>query len=160
MNGFEEAKQENRIVAGWLLYYEERKREYEQMQEQILHGGQHSGVVVAGAEGEISDSTGNRAVELADRLAEKKAWLDLVEEVEQKLPWKMQVFLRLRRECRHRRGPHAWVPYIQHKYAEEVARREKKQIYDVWIANRQTFYVWWQRIVDYAARQAARRNLI
>ena len=56
----------------------------------------------------VSDPTGRKGIMLAtlDDLRATERWLEWCQEVEAALPWKMQIFLRLRREYRHRRGPH------------------------------------------------------
>lgn len=87
-------------------------------------------------------------------------WLALVQEVEENLPPKMQIFLRLRREYRDRRGPYGWVAPVQHRYAQEVAALLGKRPEDTWIESRQTFSEWWQRILQYTALKAAKRGLI
>lgn len=91
---------------------------------------------------------------------ETERWLALVAEVEEALPWKMQIFLRLRREYRDRRGPHGWTAAVQHRYAQEVAAKLGKRPEDTWIEDRKTFAEWWQRILRYAALKAAKRGLI
>lgn len=92
--------------------------------------------------------------------SETEAWLQLVRDVEDALPWKMQIFLRLRREYRDRRGPHGWTAAVQHRYAQEVAAKLGKRPEDTWIEDRKTFAEWWQRILRYAALKAAKRGLI
>lgn len=154
-----QVKRENKEVAGWLLFYEERKQAYHRMRQDILASGLTGFIVVTGGEQGASDPTG-RKVALLGRLERMEKWLVLVEEIERRLPWKMQIFLRLRREYRYRRGRLGWVAPVQHKYAEAVAKNEGKPVEDVWVEDRTTFYRWWERIVEYTAREAAKRGLL
>lgn len=146
----EEVKRDSKIAAGWLLYYEERKKEYERQREAILHSSGPCLTEVTPAGKSIGDPTGRKVVRLGE-LQYAEEWLKLVEEVERRLPPKMQIFLQLRREYRHRRGRHGWVAPVQWKYAEKTGQ---------WVENRRTFYVWWNRIVAYTVILAAKRKLL
>lgn len=159
-----EIKKDNKIVAGWLLYYHERKIDYEQQREFILHSsGPCLSDVIPGGTNITSDTTGRKGQKLGD-LQDTEKWLALVEEVERRLPWKLQKFLLLRREYRHspKRGPGrpSWVPVVQRRYAEELAKHLGKAEEDVWINSPNTFHEWWDRIVDYTARLAGKRGLL
>lgn len=70
----------------------------------------------------------------------------------------MQALLRLRREYRHRRGPHGWTAAVQHRYAQEIVERLGKRVEDVWIEDRNTFTEWWNRILQFGAIKAAKRG--
>jgi len=155
----DELKKENRKVANWLLFYGERKREYEQLREKILTSSPRilSGTGIA--KNAISDPTGKKAVKLA-QLQEMEQWIELVEEVERRLPPKMKVFLRLRREYRYSAKRNGWVAPVQWKYAQEVAKMLGKAQEDTWVESRTTFYYWWEKIVEYAARLAAKKGLL
>lgn len=154
----QEAKKDNRIAAGWLLYYHERKKEYDSRREAILYAspdppdGQPRGTATG-------DTTGSKGARLAELHADG-AWLALIEDVERRLPWKMQIFLRLRREYRFARGRRGWTAAVQWRYAEEVAARLKKDPTDTWIESRSTFSRWWDRIVEYTVRAALKKNLL
>lgn len=159
-----EIKNDNRIVAGWLLYYHERKQEYLNQREAILHSSPPClSDAMPGGKNVVGDPTGRKGQKLAD-LQETERWLALVEEVERRLPWKLQIFLRLRRECRFSksggRGRPTWVPYVQRRFAQEVAARLNKQEEAVWINSPATFHEWWDKIVNYTARLAAKRGLL
>lgn len=159
-----EIKQDNRIVAGWLLYYHERKQEYLEQREAILHSSPPClSDAMPGSKNAVSDPTGRKGQKLAD-LQETERWLALVEEVERRLPWKMQIFLILRRECRfntkNRPGRPSWVPVVQRRFAQELAARLNKAEEDVWINSPATFHEMWDRIVNYTARLAAKRGLL
>lgn len=162
----EELERENQKVAYWLLNYHEEKRKCEAQEKQAIWGHEHASVLRPCDGAVQGDPIGNATAKLVDdkELQETKAWLALVEEVESRLSWEMRVFLRLRREAKYRkgrvRGRPAWVPYVQHKFAQEVARRRGKDIKDVWVSAPETFMRWWRRLVDYTARQAAKRGLL
>ena len=110
----------------------------------------------------VSDPTGRKGIMLAtlDDLRTTERWLEWCQEVEAALPWKMQIFLRLRREYRHRRGPHRWTAAVQHRYAQEIAERLGKRVEDVWIEDRNTFTGWWNRILQFGAIRAAKLGLL
>ena len=156
-----ECREDNKKVAGWLLWYPERKREHEQKRELILHGspGPPDGMPRGT---ELSDPTGIKGAKLGD-LETDLAWVRLVEEVESKLPPKMQVFLRLRREAElyktGLRGRPGWVGHVQKYYAEEMARANNRRPSDYWVEDR-TFFTWWDRIVTYTVIRAAKRGML
>jgi hypothetical protein len=158
-----EIKNDNRIVAGWLLFYHERKQEYLEQRELLLHSTPKPEGPGSGQTYRISNPTASKAAKLAD-LQETEKWLALVEEVERRLPWKMQIFLILRRECRfntkNRPGRPSWVPIVQRRFAQELAARLNKAEEDVWINSPATFHEMWDRIVNYTARLAAKRGLL
>lgn len=155
-----EIKNDNRKVAGWLLYYHERKQEYLAKREGILHSsGPTLSDAIPGAKNAAGDPTGRKGQKLGD-LQKTEQWLNLIEEVERRLPDKMAIFLKLRREYRHARGRNGWVAPVQHKYAQEMANLLGKKHEEVWIESRTTFYYWWERIVEYTARIASKRGLL
>jgi len=137
-----EIKEDNRVVAGWLLFYHERKKEYERRPQQ------------APGRAYVSDPTAGKGGKLAD--LEAGAWLALVEEVERRLPWKMQILLRLKQK--HRIGvrgrPVRWI--IALELSEEVSGRLKKD-YSV---GPDTIDDWWKKVVEYAARVAGKKGLL
>lgn len=154
-----EARKDNEVAGDWLLYYEERKEQYQELLDDVSGGaGLNLDSPRTAPTNAISDPTARAGMELWE--TDYSQWLALVEEVEQRLPWKMQVFLRLRREHRHARGSQGWVAAVQWGYAEAVAERTGKPLEDVWIESRNTFNVWWQRMVDYTVRLAAKRGLL
>lgn len=156
-------KRENKKVAGWLLYYEERKVEYERKRQNILLKVSGGPAIANHQDGDVSDPTGRKIDQLA-ALEETGKWISLIEDIEKRLPWKMQIVLRLRREARTRkgysRGRPAWIAYVQHRYCNEIAARQGKDIEDVWVNSPDTFTGWWNRIVEYTAREAAKRDLL
>lgn len=153
----QEVRDDNEKVERWLLWHEERQADYARRYELIMAGrAKPEGIPGTGY---ISDPTASQGIKLA-RLNKLRKQLELVEEVERRLAPKMQVFLRLRRKYRYRRGRNGWVAAVQHEYCAEMARLLGKQERDVWIESRNTFNGWWNRIVDYTVRLAAKRGLL
>lgn len=154
-----EARRDNEIASDWLLYYEDRKRSHFDAIENAVYSPRLSLTDPRTARtNAISDPTAIAGMALMGSNASR--WLALIKEVEERLPWKMQVFLRLRRDHRHARGNQGWVAPVQWGYAEAVAERTGKQLEDVWIESRTTFNTWWRLIVDYTVRLAAKRGLL
>lgn len=157
-----EARDDKKVVAGWLLHYHERKRRYEQRRQEILNSSPPTipDSPVRGTT--IGDNTGNRGAKLGD-MKSAFDWLALVEEVEAGLPPKMRLFLRLRREARYAktnlRGRPGWVTYVQENYAREMAKANKKRPSDYWVESR-TLFAWWDRIVTFATIKASKRGLL
>ena len=154
-----EVKNDNRIVEGWLLWYHERKSEYLSTREAILHSSSNTSIHEVISEGEVSDPTGHKGEKLAESKRTEE-WLKLIEEVEMRLPWKLEIFLRLRREYRYASGRNGWVAGVQWKFAQEVAKQLGKKPSETWVESRSTFWSWWNQIVDYTARLAAKRGLL
>lgn len=155
----EQAQRENAEVSDWLLYYEDRLHSYKRDCKDILSEGLVGPVTALNKGRKVSDPTGRKAVALT-RLGFTAEWLQLIDDVTRRLPWQLQIFLRLRRDYRDRRGQHGWVAPVQHKYAEKAAKHTGKDPEDVWIESRTTFYRWWKRIVEYTAREAGKRGLL
>jgi len=157
----QEIKDDYRVVSGWLLYCDERRRSYERKREEILHSST-SEHLAAPPGGGISDNTGKRGAKLGD-MKNISDWLALIEEVEASLPPKMRLFLRLRREAvytkTYLRGRPGWVAYVQEHYAREMAKLNKKRPSDYWVEDR-TLFAWWDRIVTYMAIKVSIRPLV
>lgn len=153
-----EVKKDNQKVEEWLLWYEERKTEYLNAREAIIHSSGPSLHEVTGATTNISDPTGQKGAKLAE-LKKTEAWLRLIEEVQTRLPWKLEIFLLLRRKYRYR-GRNGWVAAVQWEFAYEVAAQLGKKPEETWVASRGTLWLWWNQIVDFTARLAAKRGLL
>lgn len=151
----DEIKNDNKIVSGWLLYYHERRRHYESRREDIIHSTPRPEGPSGGQTFAVSDATGRKGQKLAD-LQETEKWLALIEEVERRLPWKMQILLRLKQK--HRIGargrPVRWI--IALELSEEVSRKIKKD-YSI---GPDSVDEWWHKLIEYAARMAAKRGLL
>ncbi len=153
-----EIKRYNGTVSHWLLFVEDEKVALDDRRDDLFNGDSPHDNPGSSRSG-ISDKTGSTGTRLA-ALEPKERWIQLIEEVEQKLPPKMQIFLRLRREYRGYQGRQGWVTPVQINYAQQVAELEGKRPEDVWIESRRTFYVWWNRIVTYTAVIAAKSDLL
>ena len=173
-----EAKDENKVVTDWLLHYHKRKAAYEALKDAFAYPG------AIALEDRLpvktnrkSDPTARIAIQLvtgeivpAEDLDEEQwLWLKCVEDVEKRLPEKARLVLKLRREVSHidgkikrgrYRGRPAWIPYVQHKFAQHMAQELHKPLEEVWVSSPGTFTEWWNRIVEYTAREAAKRGLL
>ena len=159
----QEVKRDNRIVQGWLLQYRQRKEKYLAKLDNALYASPAPPDGMPRGSG-VSNPTEQKGGRLAELGEGDGAWLALIEEVQERLPWKMQIVLKLRREAMYikgkRRGRPAWVAYVQVHYCEEVAARTGQPLEDVWISKEHTFYAWWARILEYTARLAIKRGLV
>ncbi len=154
----EEVRLDNEVVAGWLLMYEERRQEYLELLEGAAYPVSVDLSQPRANTNAVSDPTARAAIRLAE--TNYSAWLAVVDEVERRLSWRLQVFLRLRREHRHARGSRGWVVPVQRRYAEIVAAKTGEDIEDTWISSRTTFAAWWSQIIEYTVRTAAKRGLL
>ena len=158
-----QVKAENRIVSDWLLYYPERLKEYQEAQEDVaLYPGQALSDDIR-AKG-ISDPT-VRIVALREKAGKWDArWFEVIAEVERRIPEKQRIFLHIRREARNNhsnyRGRPGWIAYVQCKYPLVMAERTGRDIVNYYMNDRQTFFDWWNRLVEYAVRIAIRKGLL
>lgn len=155
----QETKRENKLVAGWLLYVDDREAAYIRRRGDALTTPSNWPKLTGGSRGNnVSDPTAARAGGAYH--AETEQWIAIVREVEQRLPEKMQVFLRLRREYRSCIGRRGWVATMQREYAKVMTQLTGKDVEVFWVDGRNTFGLWWDRIVEYAARLAAKKGLL
>jgi len=104
---------------------------------------------------EVGDTTGRKGQKLAD-LGANEQWFCLIGEVEKRLPWKLQILLRLKRQYRigvRGRPVRMWIAL---DLSEEVSRAIKK---DYSIGPEYVDKLWMQ-VVEYAARLAAKKGLL
>lgn len=150
-----EIAMDRREVAGWLLWYEERKQEHEERREEILESSPLPFSEVVQVQSGVSDITGKKGAQLGD-LQEGERWLALAEETERRLPWKMQILLKLKRKYKvgTKGRPVRWL--IALELSEEVSKRLNKD----WCIGVDSADRWWQNIVTYAVILAAKRGLI
>lgn len=158
-----EFRAENKRVAAWLLEKNERKAGIAARREEILRSPTVGIPKIPSRSGKVSDPTGFAAAKLSELLDEER-WIALIEEVENRLPDKQRIFLELRREAGHLqgdiRGRPAWVPYVQCKYPLVMAERTGKKVAEFYISHPNTYTAWWNRIIEYTARIAAKRGLL
>lgn len=151
-----EIRADRRLVAGWLLWCDEREQQYRERREEILHSSLPPLFSRPPVQLGLGDTTGKKGAELGD-LARAERWIRLVREIEARLPWEMQVLLQLKRKYKMRgtKGrPVRWL--IALELSEEVSRRLGKE----WCAGVKQVDRWWQRILDYAVILAAKRGVI
>jgi hypothetical protein len=155
----QEVKDDSRKVAGWLLNYPERRRDYESRRMAILQSSPPKiPKTVKGTK--FGDPTGRKGQRLGDL---DWKWIKLVEDVEARLPDKMRIILQLRRETppqANLKGRPAWISYARHRYARIMSEKEKKPVQDFWIESPHTFSEWWNKIVHFAVILAAKRGLL
>ena len=157
----QDIKQENRIVSDWLLYYPERLRQHEEQLASVTFLSSPSLSDDIQGTGGTSDPTARVA---AQRLKYDSAWFDLIADVERSLPEKQRVFLECRRQAlkQHggRPGRPAWIAYVQCRYPLVMAERTGRDVEHYFIGREMTLHQWWERIVDYTARLAAKKGLL
>lgn len=153
-----EIKREDKMVSEWLLFYSERLADHNKRRNDILFSSPapSDGMPKGTSTG---DPTANKGASMVE-LEESEKWLYIVEKVRDKIHPKLQIFLRLRQECRYSRGRNGWVAYVQWHYAEEVAKMLNKDPRETWIESRNTFTRWWDTLVKITAREAAKNGLI
>lgn len=151
-------KLEDKIVSDWLLFYSDRLKDHNEKRNDTLFAtpSPADGMPKGTSTG---DPTANKGTTLAE-MEEEEEWLHVVEEVRDKIHPKLQIFLRLRQECRNSKGRNGWVAYVQWHYAEEVAKMIGKDPRDTWIESRNTFTRWWENLVKMTARMAAKEGLL
>lgn len=161
----EVTRMENKKVSDWLIWCDARETELLAKRENIMGREDYriscNGFITSSMP---SDPTGNRVDKLLELSeSDKGQWIELIREIEAKLPGKMFLLVKLRRECRYTkncRGRPGWIVYVQRRYAEEMALLNGSDEEDSWIERPQTFTEWWSRIVDFTARYAAKKDLL
>ena len=161
MSEASEKRRERRIVAGWLLFYHERKKELEEKRQAILGSLIPGGIIQVKNDKEkrISDPVAKVGVKLA-ALQKEEQWLKLVEDVEKSLSPNRLLFLLLRREYRYSGGRRGWTVHVQRRFAAEMAKRTGQSEEDTWLSSRETFWRWWNDILLFAIGMAKGRELL
>ena len=154
----DEQQKRKKEVKGCLLHYHDRLEKYE-AKKQLVFAKLYPGSIVKISKvssHKISDPTGKLGTELAS-LEKTEKWLELVEDVERKLTDKQLLILSLRRAYRfHGTG---WTDKIHIKYASTITKKTGLPEEECYIADRTTFWRWWQEIEDLALRMAEERKL-
>jgi len=142
-----ELDQDFETAAEWLLFYEDRKKQYfidlnyirdeRSMPEVFVRAGATGNVVL------------QKVISQAE-LDETEKWLITVELLENMLGPKKKVFLEIRRTARRNNrtvnGHEVWRSYVQKRYAEEMAKQYSTSIDKFWISE-DTITLWWKSIV-------------
>jgi len=154
----DEQQKRKKEVKGWLLHYHDRLEKYEAKKSEILSKLYPGSILKLSKmpSSKISDPTGQMGRDLA-MLQKTEKWLELVEDVERKLTDKQLLILSLRRAYRfHGTG---WTDKIHIKYASTIAKKTGLPEEECYIADRTTFWRWWQEIEDLALCMAEERKL-
>jgi len=142
----------DQIAAEWLLETDLRRIELQITEEKILECRGSNETGIRGSK--PGDETANRGQAMAaPDITRTKKWLAVIDRIEKALPQHLKVLLRLRREYRHRRGPNGWMPIVQHRYAEVMAKltcQREEETYRS--ASRMADY--WDEIVNFTVREA------
>jgi len=104
-------------------------------------------------QGGVSDAVGQKGAQLGD-LQEAERWLELVAEVEQRLPWKMQILLSLKRKYKVgvKGRPVRWMIAVE--LSQEVSKRLNKN----WCVGVDSVDKWWQRVVGYGSDSCCQKG--
>ncbi len=154
-----EIQNDNKIAANWLLWIEERKTDYLNRRIELIGSENHELQLAIPSNRNTGDSTQSTVLKLAAANDIEK-WIRLINEIEEKLPWRKRVFLQLRRQYRFASGRQGWTAAVQYQYAQRIALILDTKPEEVWIDSRHTFKVWWNEIVDYTVRLACKRGLL
>ena len=154
-----EIKNDNYEAADWLLYYPFRRTQFYHDKIEIMHGTKLPDIPVHTGPG---NPTMQKVLTLSG-LLKTEGWLETIELVESILSEKKLVFLKYRREAaysnRNIKGRPAWVTYVQHHYADEMAKRYGCSAEKFWLSDR-TMKAWWAQMAELAARIAIKKNLL
>jgi len=155
-----ELNKDYETAAEWLLFYEDRKRQYYNdlnyiREESVFH--------------EVCVKTGTGDVVLhkvisQTELDENEKWLLAIELVESMLGPKKKVFLDIRRVARRKNktvnGHEVWRGYVQTNYAEKMAELNESRMVDRWFLSDRTITVWWQELVELTRLVALKRGCL
>lgn len=159
----EEFAAQDRKVAGWLLYHDERKvelkKEKEEIRQSCISAVNYSSEAKSKTN-KVSDVVSDTVIRLDSIRKEKE--VQLVEDVIQMLPLEKRVFLELRQKYNNTRGGRSrYNAYtkIQVEYSERMSELTGMSEEEVWREER-TLKAWWREILDITIRLALQRNLL
>jgi len=159
-----ELKEDNQLISSWLIYYRERKRNVEDIREEILYRTQQPGADRVSSS-TISDPAYQRAEELQRKTEQDMKWLKTVEDVYSILGAKKRLLLKLRQDesekpiTKKKRGRPGWVIWVQMHWAEEYSKSSGLPIDCCWVTD-DTLKDWWPDIINITARLAGKRGLL
>lgn len=144
----------------WLLNYASRKQEYYKA-EAYISGQSGKGRRGRGKGGSPVEY---QFIHVAD-VEQAEQWLLAVESLVDYLPPNRRLFVELWRKCHElnnqRLANHEkkmeWVVWVQRKYAEEMARRTKKDESCYWLTEA-TLYLWRHKVINELVRVAYMRG--
>jgi len=154
-----EIGQDFETAAEWLLFYEDRKKQYYIDLNYIRDESSMPEVFVR------TGTTGNVVLQKVISQAEldkTEKWLLTIEMVESMLGPKKKTFLEVRREARKKNrtvnGHEVWRGYVQQRYAEQMAKFNNSNMIDRWWLGDRTITVWWQELVALTRLLAYKRS--
>jgi len=154
-----EISQDFETAAEWLLFYEDRKKQYFIDLNYIRDESSMPEVFVR------TGTTGNVVLQKVISQAEldkTEKWLLTIEMVESMLGPKKTTFLEVRREARKKNrtvnGHEVWRGCVQQRYAEEMARKNNTTMIDQWWITDQTITAWWREMVGLTRLLAYKRG--
>lgn len=154
-----EIKRDESEAADWLLYYHDRKHEYYKDLNILQNTNQVSEVNIRAG---VGNPTQDKIVRLSG-LVKTEKWLETIEIVEDNLSPRTKTFLKVRREAaysnRNVRGRPAWIIYVQHHYAKEMAKLTNRQPEDFWLSD-PTIKLWWKKLIDLTVKAALKRGCL
>ena len=113
-------KEQNKIASEWLIYYRQRRKEYEEKRQEIYSKKEKPIRLNAGL-GKPTESLAINLVEY-DCFSNTAKWLETVEHVEKMLGCKKRLLLKLRQESSFYAPSHGgrpgWTAQVQVKFGE------------------------------------------
>lgn len=147
-------KQENRIAANWLIYYRERKRDYEERRQEIAAGLREKDENVGGGRSSLPGNPVESLVIKVDDYDHNNTakWLYAVKDVKSIVGPKKKQLLELRQECKFYISPDGgrpgWIAPVQQRFGEITG----------WCPAENKIKEMWYDIVDLTVRIALIRQ--
>ncbi|MBP2654986.1 MAG: hypothetical protein H6Q73_2555 [Firmicutes bacterium] len=142
-----EISQDFETAAEWLLFYEDRKKQYYSDLNYIRDERSMPEVFVR------TGTTGNVVIQKVislEELEQTEKWLLTVELVESILGPKKKTFLAIRREARRKNrkinGHEVWRGYVQRRFAEEMSNIYQVPSDKFWLSE-DSITLWWKNMV-------------
>jgi hypothetical protein len=154
-----ELKKDYNTAEEWLLYYQDRLKEYYKDLNYIRSETQTPEVFVQTGPG---NTVMQKVISLAE-LEKRERWLIVVEMVRDMLGPKKTLFLQLRCKAAHINktvnGREVWRNYVQVHYAEEMARQHSTTSDKFWLHDN-TITNWWNEIVGLVRLVALKKGCL
>ncbi|HWP50836.1 MAG TPA: hypothetical protein VN626_03970 [Clostridia bacterium] len=147
----QELNKDFETAAEWLLFYEDRLRQWEQDSRYIREeiAGSNMDWCVTASTG-TGDGVVYKVISI-EELERQEKWLLTVELVHEMLSPKKQVFLAVRRAARRKnqtvKGHEVWRGYVQTQYAEDMAKKYGATPDKFWLTDK-TITEWWRELVE------------
>lgn len=154
-----ELKKDYKTAEEWLLYYQDRLKEYYKDLNYISSETHLPEIFVKTGPG---DSVMQKVISLAE-LEKRERWLIVVEMVRDMLGPKKALFLQLRCKAAHINktvnGREVWRNYVQVHYAEEMAKQYHTSTDKFWLHDN-TITNWWNEIVSLVRLVALKKGCL